>query len=229
MRINKSIQLLLICVFSLQGIAQKTTQYKTQLKNIQRFESEINQFEKQDKESFPPKNAVLFIGSSSFRLWKTLKEDFHEIELINRGFGGSQTEEALYYFDRIVKPYQPKTIVYYEGTNDLADGDNPKDVVRNVELFILKVKKTLPKTKIIVLSNSVAVKRKLLADKFTEANVLLQKMISKYRFVRYVDVSKSVQFDNGMPRPELFVGDSIHMNADGYSCWTKVLRPYLIK
>lgn len=194
-----------------------------------RFEDQILMFEKEDSKQFPPVGATLFVGSSSIRLWKTLEADFPELNVINRGFGGSSTSDVLYYFDRIVKPYKPAVIVYYTGTNDLAAGVNPVEVTANIEKFIRKVQENLPATKVYVLNHSLAVSRKHLFDKLNEANRLLQEMILKYPNAQYVEVAKSVHFPNGMPRPELFSADSTHMNADGYQKWIEILRPILVK
>jgi len=192
------------------------------------FEQEIQLFAKIDKKEFPPKNAILFVGSSSIRLWKSLKEDFKEVQVINRGFGGSKTNDLLYFFDRIVKPYQPKTIVYYAGTNDLASGELPQTIANNVEQFIKNVKRDLPLTKVFILSNTMAVSRKHLSVNFNKTNELIQIMIKKYDNSQYVDVSKVIMDKKGVPKPELFLADSTHLNANGYKLWTEVLRPILL-
>src|SRR5215216_1365691 len=83
------------------------------------FEKEILAFEASDKTNPPPKNAVLFIGSSSIRMWKNVAKDFPDYRVINRGFGGSQIEDSIHYADRIVFPYVPSTIVFYAGGNDI--------------------------------------------------------------------------------------------------------------
>src|SRR5687767_11221929 len=96
---------LVLAVFAFSALAQTTN----------RWDKEIAAFEAQDKTNPPPKGAILFIGSSSIRLWKTLAEDFPEHEVINRGFGGSQIADSVYFVDRMVVPYQPKKIVMYAG------------------------------------------------------------------------------------------------------------------
>src|SRR5688572_2394579 len=90
------------------------------------FEKEIAAFEAADAKSPPPQGAVLFIGSSSIRLWKSLEQDFPNLKVINRGFGGSQIEHSNRYFDKIVAPYRPKLIVFYAGGNDVAAGKGPQ-------------------------------------------------------------------------------------------------------
>jgi len=193
------------------------------------FEPEIREFEKQDSKHFPAPGQVLFIGSSSIRLWKSLQDDFKGTPIINRGFGGSKTSDVLYFFDRIVKPYNPKLIVYYAGTNDLASGELPQNVANNTELFIKKVEEKLPATKVIILSNTMAVARKHLKKQFLETNELLKKLIKNHSNSMYVDVSKVILDKNGKPKPEMFVSDSIHLNSEGYKVWSEVLYPVINK
>lgn len=192
-----------------------------------RFEKDIIQFEKEDSVMPPPKEAVLFIGSSSIVLWKTLKNDFPEIQMINRGFGGSHTHDLLYYFNRIVIPYKPKLIVYYAGTNDIAKGTKPEVIAYHTERFIQKVDSFLPGSKVIVLSNTLAVRRKHLVNEFNQTNLLLQEMIKKYPNAIYTNVSKNILNEKGMPRPECFVSDSLHLSPIGYNEWKNSLAPVL--
>src|SRR5687767_2688782 len=93
------------------------------------FEKDIRAFEAADAENPPAPGGVLFVGSSSIRLWKTLAEDFPGVPVINRGFGGSRIAHSTQYADRIVIPYKPKTVVFYAGDNDIAGGLTPEQVL----------------------------------------------------------------------------------------------------
>ncbi len=235
-RINIKPLVLFVGMFFLvfSGYAQhlnteKATQNKLNIEKSQNpFENEILAFEKSDSIQFPPKDAVLFVGSSSIRLWKTLADDFPELQVINRGFGGSKTAEVLHYFDRIVKPYHPKTIVYFAGTNDLAGSVPPHEVVANVEEFIKKVAKLFPETNIIVFSNTIAVSRKHLRESYLETNTLLKEMLKKYPQTSYLDVTTPGLKPDGWPRPEIYGPDSLHLNATGYEMWKNLLKPLLL-
>ena len=105
----------------------------------QAFEKEIRNYEKQDSISMPAKGQILFIGSSSFRIWKTFATDLAGIAAINRGFGGSTMTDALYYFDRMVAKYQPKWVIMYEGDNDLSKGQSPEEIAAEYKLFSEKL------------------------------------------------------------------------------------------
>jgi lysophospholipase L1-like esterase len=192
------------------------------------FENEILLFEKADTRNFHPKGATLFVGSSSIRLWTTLAEDLPGITYINRGFGGSRTDDVLHFFDRIVAPYNPSTIVYFTGTNDLASGRTPEETVYNTEAFIKRVNEVFPyKPRILILSNTIAVSRKHLYKKYHEANRLLQGMLDNYDNAVYVDVTTPGLRPDGQPRGEIYTSDSLHLNRLGYEMWGKVVYPYL--
>lgn len=113
-----------------------------------RFEKEIIAFEKIDSLHKPIQEQILLYGSSSIRMWGSYQKDFsnHTLQVVNRGFGGSQTSEANFYFDRIVAPYKPKIIFFYEGENDINDGKSIRTVVLAIKTFIQKVKTLSPET-----------------------------------------------------------------------------------
>src|SRR5882762_482865 len=110
------------------------------------WETEIKKFEESDRQNPPAKGAVLFLGSSSIRLWHSLAEDFPEIKVINRGFGGCEIADSTLYVDRILIPYQPKIVVFYAGDNDLAGGKTPQQVLKDFKAFVSRVHLKLPET-----------------------------------------------------------------------------------
>ena len=116
------------------------------------WDAEINSLTEIDLKQTPPKDAVLFVGSSSIRSWKNLRRDFPQLNLINRGFGGSRLEDVNFYFDRIVAPYNPKTIVLYAGENDVNDGIAPEKVLADFQQFSKMVRARFPKAKLIYVS-----------------------------------------------------------------------------
>src|SRR6516164_10408221 len=95
--------------------------------DFSRWEKDIAAFERRDRDKPPPKNAVLFVGSSSIRLWD-LPKSFAGVEVINRGFGGSHLADVVHFAPRIVLPYEPRLIVLYAGDNDIAAGKTPERV-----------------------------------------------------------------------------------------------------
>ncbi|MEP6664428.1 MAG: SGNH/GDSL hydrolase family protein [Verrucomicrobiota bacterium] len=196
-----------------------------------RFENEIRAFEASDRTNPPPENANLFIGSSSIRKWTTLAEDFPKYKVINRGFGGSEMADSVYFFDRIVKPYKPKMIVVYAGSNDIAAGKTPEQVLMDFQSFVAKVHGYLPKTRVAYISIAPNPARWNKVEQFKKANQLIQdyaKKISKTDFkVDFIDVFPAMLGEDGKPKPDIFLNDNLHMNPKGYAIWTPMVRPYL--
>lgn len=190
------------------------------------FEDDIAKYEEADKKTPPPKGAVLFVGSSSIRMWRTVAKDMAPLTVLNRGFGGSKASDALYFADRIVIPYAPKAIVYYEGDNDLAAKRKPEQVRDDVKAFVEKVRAALPDVPIHIISIKPSPSRAKLWPVAEEANKLLQDYAKTVKGVTYVDVATEMMKD-GKAREELFGKDMLHMNADGYAIWTKKVKEAL--
>lgn len=197
--------------------------------NVHPFEDEIVAFEKQDAQRFPAKGGVVFVGSSSIRLWKTVADDFPRVRTLNRGFGGSQASDSVYYADRIVTPYAPSTVVFFAGTNDLAAGKSPETVFADFKAFVGKVHAKLPNTRILFVSITPAPSRQALWPKMRRANALIKRFAGPAKNVRFVDVYDQMLTKAKGPRPELFVEDQLHMKPAGYAIWVHTLRPLLAR
>jgi GDSL-like Lipase/Acylhydrolase family len=193
-----------------------------------KWESDIRAFEKQDEQTPPPDKPILFVGSSTIRFWKT-SEAFPGLPVLNRGFGGSETSDAIFYFDRIVLRYHPKTIVFYDGDNDLADWKSVKQVTGDITGFISKVHTALPDTKLIVIGIKPSIARWLLIDQFRQVNRDVRKIVEQKKGDVFIDVEPQVLGENGKPRAELFRVDGLHFNEKGYEILNGDVRPYLQK
>ena len=190
----------------------------------QRYEKEIRNFIYADRLSFPPKNATLFIGSSSIVRWESLKQDFPELQIINRGFGGSQSPDALRYIRQIVLPYKPSKIIYYEGDNDIPAGMSPEEIRDTIAEFVRLTELELPDTEIFILSPKPSISRLKYWPEYLKTNRLLKEFSESKRNVTYVDVASAMFSRNGKLDPGLFIEDGLHMTAKGYEIWTHVLR-----
>lgn len=191
-----------------------------------RWEKDIAAFERRDREAPPPKGAVVFVGSSSIRLWD-LAKSFPDVATINRGFGGSQLADAAHFAPRIVVPYEPRLVVLYAGDNDLAAGKTPEQVFADFKDFVRAVRAGLPKTRVVYLSIKPSVARWKLVDRGRQANALIEAYCKQEDRLRYVDVGTALLGADGKPRPELFRADGLHLNDRGYARWAEVVKPYL--
>ncbi len=192
----------------------------------ERWEKKIQAFEQMDKKNPPPKDPILFVGSSSIVRWK-LPNYFPDLEVINRGFGGSQMSELLHFTPRIVLGYKPRVIVVYEGDNDINAGKSPEQVMKDFKAFIEMVQAKLPKTKIIFICVKPSLRRWKQADQQRTFNSMLEKRCKADKRLVYVDVFKPMLGRDGEPRKELFVKDGVHLTDTGYRLWTSLVKPLL--
>jgi lysophospholipase L1-like esterase len=215
--------LFVVLLFALPITAFPQEEYK----RASLWEKEIKAFIELDKKDFPKKNGVLFVGSSSIRGWRTLSTDFPELKTINRGFGGSHMEDVNYYAEQIVFPYKPKLIVLYAGENDLVAGKSVEQVFGDFKKFISLIREKLPKTRLIFVSLKPSPARWSYASKFKELNDLIKKETEKDRRMLFVDVWTPMLDKNGRPKKEIFQGDQIHMNPEGYKIWRAALSSWI--
>jgi lysophospholipase L1-like esterase len=191
------------------------------------FEKEIKAFEAADQKEPPPKDAVLFIGSSTFRIWKTMPADFPGLAVINRGFGGSQIDDSTRYADQIAIPYHPRRIVMYAGDNDLAAKKTPEQVLAEFQDFVKKVRGALPDVPISFISIKPSIARWKLIEQIKEANRLIEQYARSEKNIDFIDIFPVMLGPDGKPRKELFRPDGLHMNAEGYALWIPIIRQRL--
>lgn len=191
-----------------------------------RWEKTIRTFEDWDRKNTFPSDAVLFVGSSSIRMWPT-RECFEGFAVINRGFGGSQISDVNYYAKRIVLRYKPKVIVFYAGDNDIAADKSAKQVFDDYKEFTRRVHEKLPATRIIFVSIKPSGSRWSLWPVMNRANMMIKDFSEQGRRLFYFDSATPLLDSEGKPNAELFLGDRLHLNAKGYAVWTRRLRPII--
>ncbi|MBI3829198.1 MAG: hypothetical protein HY291_06760 [Planctomycetes bacterium] len=196
--------------------------------DTKKWESSIRAFEKQDKERPPPKDPILLVGSSSFTKWKTAAEDLKPLPILNRGFGGSDMHAVLAYYKRLVLPYHPRTILLYEGGNDIVRGDAPEKVVEGIKVFVENVNRDLPETKVLILSIHLCPSRTKYEAKNREANRLVEEYCKTAKNAIHLDATTAL-LQNDKLRPEIYGDDKTHLNAEGYKLWAAAIKPVLEK
>ncbi len=195
--------------------------------NHAQWDAAIAAFQAQDRSHPPARGAVLFIGSSSIRFWKTLAGDFPEVKTINRGFGGSEIDDATFFADEIVAPYHPRAIVLYAGDNDLADGDSPARVRDDFAAFVRKARSLDPGVPIAFIAIKPSVARKALLAQIRAANSLVRQYAASEPGVTWLDVFTPMLGPDGQPQAKWFIADGLHMNREGYALWTGIVRQWL--
>ncbi|MBC2595737.1 hypothetical protein H5P28_15830 [Ruficoccus amylovorans] len=203
---------------------------QTPYRSPERWEGWIASYEKQDAANPPPKGAIVCLGSSSMVGWHELIGfDLAPLTLVTRGFGGSNTNDALTYADRIVLPLAPRAIVFYEGENDIAEGVSPQLVAETFDRFVDKVHAQYPQCRFYVLSLKPSPLRQALWPKMEATNAFLQERCAADPLLTYVDVSAGMFNDDGSLKADIFQSDRLHMNRKGYVGWRETLLPVLLE
>jgi len=192
-----------------------------------KWEKEVAAYEAADRQAPPPKGGILFIGSSTVRLWKTLAADFPDHKVINRGFGGTEIVDSTHFADRLIFPHEPKQIFLRAGGNDIHAGRTPKEVADDFAEFVRVVHARLPKTEILFIALSPAPARWGEGDKSRELNRLVREMALNMPRVGFVDAYDISLAPDGQARLELFVKDRLHFAAEGYRLLAERVRPFL--
>lgn len=202
---------------------------KPESHDFARWNQEVNAMLDSDRTNPAPRNATLFIGSSTIRLWKSLAQDFPEVPVINRGFGGTEIVDATHFADRLVLPFQPKRIFIRAGGNDLHAGKTPEEVFADFKAFVTAMRAKLPDTKIIFLSLSPSLARWQQASREKKLNELVAGFAQAQRLVNYLETYDLPLGADGKPRAELFIADKLHFNAAGYKLLAERVRPFVEK
>lgn len=187
------------------------------------FRDEIQRFAELDRENPPPACPILFVGSSSIRMWSSLEADMAPLPVLNRGFGGSKIREVNLYFDRIVTPYRPRAIVFYAGENNLDAGESPDEVAAQFRQFLKLKRERLGNTPLFYVSAKPSKLRFTQLDRQTRLNAAVRSLPGKDLI--FIDVASPMM--NGRQLRDIYVEDGLHMNAAGYAIWTGLVRKAL--
>ena len=191
-----------------------------------RFKHEINRFMAWDKKNSFPDRAILFLGSSSIRMWPSA-EYFPELKVINRGFGGAHISDVNYYYKKIVLKYSPRLIVFYAGDNDIAAGKSISQVLEDFRKFINRVGQDLKGAKILYLPVKPSPSRWQFWQKMNTFNMRIKKLCGQRENLIYVDTASPMLGNDQRPRKKLFISDGLHLNKKGYDLWTSILKSYI--
>lgn len=193
-----------------------------------RWHEAFEAFAAADRAHAPEAGGVLFVGSSSIRLWDGLETQFDAPHgVLKRGFGGSSLADCAQYVDRLVLPYRPRTVVLYAGDNDLAEGRTPEEVFASYRRFVEAVQAALPETRIAYVSIKPSPLRESLLPRIRAANGLIAGYVAAHPGLDYIDVYSRMVDAEGHPRRDLFRADALHLNADGYKLWKTVIAGHL--
>jgi len=193
------------------------------------FAGEIKTFQRQDSLNFPKPGGLLFVGSSSIRLWSDLEQRFNQAPIIKRGVGGSELWQWVdFYSPLLIYPYKPAKVFIYAGENDIAAGKTAETVAANFERLWGMIRANLPHAEIFWLAIKQSPSRAMHYGDVTRANDLVRQFIKKKKRTVYIDLaSPIINPKTNLPDSALFKADMLHLNSKGYDKWQAVLIPYV--
>jgi lysophospholipase L1-like esterase len=201
------------------------------LPEVLSWENDIQKFEQLDKSEKYPDNSILFAGSSSIRLWETLGRDMSPYTVIQRGFGGSKLSDLAVYADRIFTPHPCQAIVIFVA-NDITGSDKDKTPKEVTELFVsvLKtIRKHHPVTPVFWIEITPTELRWKVWPEIQKVNALVRETCDKNKNTYFIATSAAFLNDKGLPKPELFREDKLHLTSAGYALWTEIIKKELDK
>ncbi len=188
-----------------------------------RWEKDIQALERKIERGESAAGSILFVGSSSIRLWD-LKTAFPGVATSNHGFGGSEISDSIQFFDRIVAPVKPAAVILYAGDNDIGKGKPSGQVVADFQQFVKLARTSLkPNTPVLFISIKPSLKRWSLSETMRDANERISRICDQERDLTYVDIWTPMLNADGVPKPEIFRDDGLHLNDQGYAIWNRVV------
>ncbi len=219
--VPRSLKLLLslfvLSTISISGLSQ----------DPQRFEKEVTDLVSAHQ-SIDKTDLILFTGSSSIRMWKDIETTFSDHNVLNLGFGGSQMEDLLFYFDKLILPYNPKQIFIYEGDNDISSGKSSDEILHTAEQLLTLIRDKVSGTvDVFFITPKPSIARWPLKSKYEEYNHKLDTWANTKKGVEVIDVWTPMLDKNGVVFQDIFIADGLHLNSKGYKIWSTSIKPYL--
>ncbi|MBU2712553.1 GDSL-type esterase/lipase family protein [Zooshikella harenae] len=195
------------------------------------WQEEIATFQAEDRKDSPKAGSVLFVGSSSIRLWETLADDFAPFSIIKRGFGGATLNDVIYYIEEVIFAYQPQAIVLYVGSNDIKPPTPkpPKEVLQLTKLLVTKIHKRLPSVPVFYIAINPTPKRWHLWPTIQQANKLIKNYADRKPNMIFIDSAGLFVDKDQTLIHSLFKNDQLHLNQTGYAQWLGAIKPVLMK
>ena len=204
--------------------------------NLQ-FEEEVSLLESLDFEEKAGEKDVLFIGSSSIRLWDNIQVDMYPYSSVKRGYGGAHFYDLVHFSERLVKNHSPKAILIFvandiTGSNDFTNlvGDLSPHEVKRLFRYNYKLIRCIHKqTPIFLIETTPTPKRWKVWNKILQANKKLERFCKQVPNLYFISTRDKFIGADGLPIQSLFLNDELHLNVDGYKLWSSVIKSKLIE
>ncbi len=201
------------------------------------FEKEILNLELLDFKNKADKNDLLFIGSSSIRLWNNIENDMQPYSSVKRGYGGAHYYDLIHFTDRLITNHSPKAILVFvandiTGSNDMIKTNNdlsPKEVKKLFKYCYKSIRKIRKQVPVFVIETTPTPARWDVWDKISEANDLINRYCESKINLHFITTRDKFIDVNGLPIKSFFISDKLHLNKKGYKLWSDIIKEKLIE
>jgi lysophospholipase L1-like esterase len=193
------------------------------------IKAKSDQFIARARQRPPAPGGVIAIGSSHMEKWRTLQTDLGGLDILNHAIGGSKMSQAdAHFISELAIPFRPRAVLLYEGSNDLADGASPEDILAHFRSLRRQLHAALPSARLYVLGivPSPGKRFERIAD-LKRTNELLRAECASQQWMKFIDTTTPLLGSDGRPKPECFIPGDIHLTPAGYAVWKAVVAPVL--
>lgn len=187
------------------------------------FSFEIKNLLSKVEENKKMEAPIIFYGSSTIRLWKSLNEDFKDVDVINLGFGGAYIDSLSKNFNLLINFLNPKAIVIYLGGNDLNLSLSPEEVIFKIKKFVEKINKKYPNTNIGYITIKPSLERKNKLSDIKKINEGVKLIANDFPNLVYIDVYNKLLV-KGKVTSKFLLQDGLHLNKEGYKVLTRAVK-----
>lgn len=223
----------LLCLFFLAASCSPLKKYAN---TAAPWESQIKELERKDLSENIPNDYILYLGSSSIRLWDSIQQDMSPYNSVKRGYGGAHFYDLIHFTERLVTPHKDAKAIVCFVANDLTGiwddpktKVSPKQVKRLFSFFTKQVRDIAPKTPFFLVEITPTQSRWNIWDKTVKANDLMEAYCNSQENMYFISTSEEFLNEDNLPRTELFIEDQLHLNRDGYQLWSRIIKSHLDK
>ncbi len=197
-----------------------------QLHGVASWENDIRQFEHLDSTECYPDDAILFVGSSSIRLWSTIARDMAPYPVIQRGYGGAKLSDLVMYTERIVYPHNFRAVVLFVANDITGDEEDksPEEVAGLFRTVIGIIRNKYPQVPVFWIAITPTALRWYVWPRIAEVNKLIELSCTTFENLHFIRTDYAFLNSLQQPREELFLPDMLHLNTAGYEVWTEIIK-----
>lgn len=223
---------LLICVVVLAWYGSKIFREISKASNDDPavWEQDIQAFVADTNRGGVPEDPIVFVGSSSFRLWKSMAKDLAPLPVVNRGFGGSRLADIEFWAEELVSINSPVAVVVFCGTNDIRPdaAAKPEALLKTYQSFVERIRIATPDLPVYFVGITPSPRRWSVWDVAQQTNDLIREWSASQTHLYFIDTGSHLLGRDGVPDPENYIFDGLHLSDKGYKIWTGIIKPRLL-